>query len=346
MLVRTLLPCLAVLAALAFLHGCYYLQQGTALWSTYSRARPIDELLRRSDLPPETRVFLELTLRIREFGHGLGLKDNANYTTYAEIGRDWLAVVVSASKPLAFQPHLWWHPIVGSVPYQGYFDLEAARAEAQRLREAGWDVWLRSVSAFSTLGWFRDPLFDFMRRYSVGRIADLLLHEQTHATIWVPGHVDFNESLAVVVGRRGALAFLAAEYGPDSPELREYAQDLDRQRDFLDRIQSLKNDLQDLYASTLSEADKFREKERRIEAFRQSLPPTLAHWRDRPLNNAVISTFSTYESGVDRIEAYLALSGGLEPMLRNLQEANRTAADFRADPWAWLARETEGTRSP
>ncbi len=340
-MVRNLLPSLLILAVLTILHGCYYLRQGSALWDIYGKAKDIRLLLSSQNLDPETRNFLERTLRIREFGISLGLKDNDNYTTYAEIDRDYLAAVVSACRPLEFQPHLWWHPVVGSVPYQGYFDIEEARAEAKRLESQGWDVWIRGVNAFSTLGWFRDPLFHFMKGYNAGQLADLLLHEQTHATLWVSGHPDFNESLAVVVGRRGALAYLNETYGENSQELRDYRRRLDTNRKFLDLFLGLKKVLGELYARDVSRDRMLTEKARTIKEFQENLPEDLAAWKTRPINNAVLMTLSTYEDGVAKIESFFDLNGGLKPSLEILKRA-----DFRGDPWTWLDRELARTRSP
>lgn len=330
---RNLLPQLLLLAGLFLSQGCYYLQQGGALWNTYSSAKDIRQLLNGSNLDPDTRRFLEKTLQIRDFGLSLGLKDNANYTSYVELDRDYLAAVVSASRPLAFEPYLWWHLVVGSVPYQGYFDINQARAEARRLEAEGWDVWIRSVNAFSTLGWFRDPLFSYMKKYSIGQLADLLLHEQTHATIWVSGHADFNESLAVVVGRKGALSFLAETYGESSEEYLDYQGRLKANSEFLDLFLDLKKKLSEVYNSDRSDQQKLADKQRIIREFQENLPPELETWKTRTVNNAVLMTLSSYEDGVEKIERLLHLSGGLEPFLETLKKA-----DFMGNPWKWLDR--------
>jgi predicted aminopeptidase len=107
------------------------------------------------------------------------------------------------------------------VPYKGFFDVERARRERDDLQALGYDVILRPVTAYSTLGFFSDPVLSDMLRYPDDSLADLLIHELTHATIYVKGHTDFNESLATFVGRQGSLDFLAQRHGADSPALRD-----------------------------------------------------------------------------------------------------------------------------
>lgn len=321
----TLLPALLT-------QGCYYLQQGTALLGIYSRAREITDLLQDPQLTPEVRSFLELALRIRRFGVELGLRDTPNYSAYVELDRQYLASVVSASRPLAFEPHLWWHPFVGSVPYQGYFDPGQALAEKERLEKEGWDVWVRPVRAFSTLGWLRDPLFSFMIHFSPGQLAELLLHEQTHATVWIPGQVAFNEALAVVVGRLGARQFLQAAFGPDSPEALAYEEYLRTNQEFLDLFLGLKRSLEELYREDLAPQAMLAEKERRIEAFRQALPESLAAWRRAVINNAVLLTLGTYEDRTAEVEAFVNDLGGVRPALEKLRDLPRN----HPDPWGWM----------
>jgi len=332
--VRYLIPSLILVLLLVFLHSCYYLRQGSALFQIYGSAQKIDEVMKNPQLDSETREFLTLVQDIRNFGTRLGLKQNQNYTTYAVIGRDYLAAVVSASKPLAFEPYQWWHPIVGFVPYQGYFDLEEALQEARSLKNQGWDVWVRSVRAFSTLGWFSDPLFHFMKKYSEGELADLLLHEQTHATLWLPNYVSFNEAVAVVVGRKGALTYLEEKYGAEGRPYIEYQQRLKTNQEFLKLFLDLKQQLQELYSSPLEVEIKLQKKETIIKTFQENLPPELSGWKDRPINNAVLMTFSTYEDGVDKLTQYFENCGGLSSFLKNLSQI-----DSRSDPWKWLDEE-------
>ena len=202
--------------------GCYSIRQGTAFLGYLCRARPLETLLEPTGNPEEderNRVFVERVHDIRYFAqYELGLNVGRNYTRYVAIDRDFLAAVVSASAKDSFTTHLWRYPIVGALPYRGYFNVEGARRQRERLEARGLDVWVRGVDAFSTLGWFRDPVFTFMRNYRVDRLADLIIHESLHATVWLRGQGHFNEELADFVGRKGAKLYIISRFGEDSYE--------------------------------------------------------------------------------------------------------------------------------
>ncbi|MDR1100277.1 MAG: aminopeptidase, partial [Treponema sp.] len=216
--VYTLLPALMaaalILGGSAFFSGCYTLTQGTAMLGYLARAVPLESLLEDGDsafgsAAEENRRFVELVHDIRRFAiDELGLAASENYTTYVAIDRDYLAAVVSASAADSFDRHEWWFPVVGSVPYKGFFSAAGARKERVKLEKRGLDVWVRGVDAFSTLGWFQDPLYSYMRSYPPDRLADLLIHESVHATVFLKGHVQFNEELAEFIGSEGARLYM------------------------------------------------------------------------------------------------------------------------------------------
>ncbi|MDR0668761.1 MAG: aminopeptidase [Treponema sp.] len=218
---------LVLLGAAGFLFsGCYTLTQGVTMLGYLGRAVPLEELSGREDaggLPSDedaerTARFVERVYDIRRFAAELGLKESANYTRYVELDRDYLAAVVSASARDSFTRHEWWFPVVGKVPYKGFFNVDGARKERDRLEKRGLDVWVRGVDAFSTLGWFTDPLYSYMRDYPVYRLADLLIHELLHATVYIKGQSQFNEELAEFVGSEGARMYIEQHYGRESAE--------------------------------------------------------------------------------------------------------------------------------
>ncbi|GHV72026.1 aminopeptidase [Spirochaetia bacterium] len=234
-----------LLGAAAFFSGCYTLTQGSAMLGYLNRAVPLEEV------PDE--VFTARIQDIRRFAReDLGLRDTPNYTKYVEIDRDYLAAIVSASAKDSFTTYHWWFPVVGSVPYKGFFEVKGARKEAEKLRKKDLDVWVRQVDAFSTLGWFKDPLYSYMKNYSVHALADLIIHETLHATIYLPSQSQFNEELAEFIGSQGARLYVEKIFGPDSEEYQNIDGTKNDQAAFIAFIQGLIAELDALYQSPLN----------------------------------------------------------------------------------------------
>lgn len=186
-----------------------------------SRRRPIVRVIEDPTTAPETRRKLELVLQARDFAaHGIGLNAGQSYTTYSWVDSDTLLLVVSGSRRDRFQAYTWWFPIVGRVPYKGFFQFDAAHREAARLEAAGYDAYVRPAGAFSTLGWFNDPLLNTLLRYDDVSLVNTVIHELLHNTIFVPGQAAFNESFANFVGERGAIEFFCERDGPASERCR------------------------------------------------------------------------------------------------------------------------------
>ncbi len=162
------------------------------------------------DLDPDTRRKLETVLATREFARGLGFDVDGSFGSLSYSDEGTNVTVVTAAKRTALEPYTWWFPIVGRVPYKGYFDAARAWAEAAALEARGYDTYVRSAPAFSTLGWFADPLLRHQLRNDEEFLVDLVLHELFHATYYVKGQSAFNESLATFAGHRGAIAFFRA----------------------------------------------------------------------------------------------------------------------------------------
>ena len=188
--------------------GCYLGRAGWEEAKILAGRRSIRELVASTDLNSLTRGKLQIVLAARDFAEdSLALNAGESFTMFTRLERDTLLLLLSAARRDALVPHTWWFPIVGRVPYKGYFDFEAARDAARALNAEGYDINLRPASAFSTLGWFNDPLLSTTLRQDSADLVNTVIHEITHNTFYAPDQTVFNESFASFVGARGAAAF-------------------------------------------------------------------------------------------------------------------------------------------
>jgi predicted aminopeptidase len=204
---------IAILAILFALSptGCYLSRAGWEEAKILGRRRPITAIVQDSAVDAATRAKLRLVLEARDYArYTLGLDVEDSFTTYSPLSRDTLVLLVSAAHRDRLEPYTWWFPIVGRVPYKGFFDFGAARDLGARLAREGFDVYLRPASAFSTLGWFNDPLLSTTLRADSLDLVNTIIHEVTHNSYYGSGEAVFNESFANFVGARGAEAFFLA----------------------------------------------------------------------------------------------------------------------------------------
>lgn len=319
----------------------YVIKAGIAEAKILRARRPIPEVLQDSATDADTRGKLSFALEARRFAADeLGIDVGDAYTQYTQLDTDTLALVVSAAHKDRLVPKTWWFPIVGHVPYKGFFDEEDAREAQADLEAEGFDTYLRPTAAFSTLGWFNDPLLSTVLRGDDVEVVETVLHELAHRHLFVPGRVGFNESFATFVGRVGAARFFCTREGggPDTVKcLRAQARWRDYQR-FSVFVDGLVAELEALYArGDLDRAAKLDRREviftAALERFDADVQPaferfTFGGFRRTPLNNATLLARMRYYHRLPDFQGLLEEEGGaLAGVLQRLKDGVDTVDD-------------------
>lgn len=262
-------------------------------------AKPIPEVIRDEKTPPRIRELLAQIDPIKKFGEKNGLKPTPNYREYVKLDRPAAVWVVSACEPLRFKSKEWSFPIVGAFPYLGWFDLKAAKEYAEKLKQEGWDVDVRGAGAYSTLGWFRDSILSSMipsGKEALGDLVNVVLHESVHATVYIPSQAYFNESIASFVADHLTLDYLD-QLGPERKAEKEaYLDSEKRSKGVYDRLHQGYVDLDELYRSNQSDAEKLKKKAEIIKQLQEELK------LKRPFNNASLVQYKTYHTGSQDFE--------------------------------------------
>jgi len=315
------------LACVAALAGCsamdtadYYWQGASGQLEILSRAKPIGDVINESS-DAVLRQRLMRVQEIRAFAiHDLGLPDNGSYTRYSDLGRPFVVWNVFATPELSLKSKQWCFPIAGCVSYRGYFNEQDARDEAARLKSAGEDVWLSGVPAYSTLGYFDDPVLSTFVRWPETEVARMVFHELAHQVLYVKDDTQFNESFAATVEEEGVRRWLATQ---GNPQLDAQFTRSERLRHvFRDLITDTRAELAAVYASEASEADKRERKAAAFAGMREGYErakagePGLAGY-DRWFagvagagpNNASISSVALYTGQVPAFKELLAEEG-------------------------------------
>ena len=334
-------------AATATCSPFYVLRAGVEEAKILSRRRPITEVIDDPTTSEEVRRKLDLVLQARTFAsERLNLRAGDSYTSYSWVDRDTLALVLSAARKDRFQAYTWWFPIVGHVPYKGFFSLDAARRAAEDLERKGYDTYIRPTSAFSTLGWFPDPLLSTLLRYSDVDLVSTVIHEITHNTVFVPSNVSFNESFASFVGDRGAIEFFCGIEGEDGERCAEARRQWADNVIFGRFLEGLIADLEAVYARTdLTTEERVARRDevyaRARDRFVREVQPRLSNpgYRGfanlRP-NNARLIAIRLYYDRLWLFDEVLERHGGDLPAT---VRAIRTAlADAGGDPFDVLRR--------
>ena len=228
----------------------YGIGQGLGQWEILRSAIPVEEVLADPNVPDSVKQKLRLVQEVRQYAvDSLGIDDSKNYTTiYDQKGKDILWIV-TGSKPFALEAKEWQFPFLGSVPYKGFFSYEKVLAEEVSLLEEGWETNIRAPGGWSTLGWFKDPILSNMLSDSEGDLANTIIHELTHNTIFVRDSVELNENLASFIGDQGALRFLKYKFGVVSPLYQNYVKAKADRNLYTDHILRGADSLDSLYSN-------------------------------------------------------------------------------------------------
>lgn len=288
----------------------FYSQAAVGQLEVLAKREPIDRVIAETD-DDDLRDRLELNKRLLAFAEEeLLMPSSGSYELYAAIGREHLVWVVHAAPELSMEPKRWWYPVVGKQSYRGFFREDLADAEVTRLEADGYEAWVGGVDAFSTLGWFRDPVMDtFVRREEVD-YAELIFHELVHRKYYVSGKTNFNEAMAEAVAREGVRRWFRATGRPEMA--RRYDERLGRIHQARDAIGGAAERLRQAFARDISDEEKRRLKEREISRLKSRLRELrtewgrgLKSWIEEPINNARLNSFTTYEADVPRFVALL-----------------------------------------
>ena len=315
-----------------------HLAQGQAriIWQTQQTT----DFRKRESTPDSVKKQFVLVDSILHFAHSIGLNSKGQYTKFYDTGGDPISWNVSAAPQNSFTPYIWHFPLVGGVPYKGFFNRSRAEREYNRLISEGYDVLLRPVSAYSTLGYLSDPLLSTMLSYPPHVLADLILHELTHATMYAKGHADFNESVATFIGQEGARQFLRKFFGKENEHLQKLEEERQDRHRFRLFIHELTQDLDSLYQASPEDTDLFDKRERVFaraqERFEKTLPlytnqgyRAFLQWE---INNARLLSYRRYNSKQDVFQRILTqFEGDLNQSIAHFSQCSNT--DY---PWKCL----------
>jgi predicted aminopeptidase len=334
--------------------GCspvYVAKAGWAEMKILRGRRPFDEVIADVRTDEDTRNKLILARQARAFSiHKLKLNAGDSYTSFTQLETDTLAWVLSAAYKDRLESKTWWFPVVGRVPYKGYANEDGARKAQSKLDDEGFDTYLRTTSAFSTLGWFADPLLSSLLRYDEVDLVETIIHELSHNHLFVKGRVRFNESFATFVGRTGAIRFFCGPEGTaqNPPECQKAKARWDDYQAFSRFLDEFIGELQEVYSNGVLPVDeKVAARERLFQSYQeryrqrptQEVSPLIRGFLGRPLNNATLLSRMRYFHRLGDFQALLDQHGG------DLPAAIATLADGAKavdDPFDLLPAESRG----
>ena len=350
-----------LLLAMLAMSGCQSLSfYGQAIKGQYqiiACREGIEKLLADPDTPAPLKAKLQLVQSLRAFaGKELKLPVDGHYQKYADMHRRFVVWNVEAAPEFSLEPTTWWYPLVGSLEYRGYFSEGDATGYAARLRKKGYDVYVGGVEAYSTLGWFKDPVLNTFIFEPEPDLAETLFHELGHQRVFASGDTDFNEAFATTVGQEGARRWLRAK--GDRAAAENYAVRLRRTAQFAHLIQTTRGRLEALYGDERTEDGKIKaartkravppaqlrqQKQELLDRLRREYAQLKAQWGGDteydgwfagPINNAQLNSVAAYYDLVPGFERLLEQNGG--DLEKFYEASERLAREPKADRHRWL----------
>ncbi|WP_342775514.1 aminopeptidase [Leptospira idonii] len=301
----------------------------------------IEKVLAEKKLEPKFLEKLKLIQEAREYAISkLGLNEKGGFVYYTHLDRDEIGWNVSASQTLAFESYTWWFPIAGTVPYKGYFDKKLAQELETSLKEEGYDTRIRVIGGYSTLGWFSDPVLSPQLSWKEHRLVGLVFHELAHATAYLPGDSDLNESYASFVEEKGMEIYYLEKEGKASKSLEDAKKDKAYRQKTLQLLSRYAKKLESLYASVLGKEEKLNQKRNIISEFKrevieQNLVPKekAEEFQKKEWNNEDFLGVLRYHSGENSFEKLFKESGENFPKFHEsvrklFQLSDRERKDF------------------
>lgn len=360
---KRLLFAMVVVVALLLSLSCtslgYYTRTLAGGAKILVQREPIHRLLEKGELDPDLERRLQLVLEILTVAHeDLELPDNGSYRSYVELERDAVVWNVMAAPSLSIEPVTWCFPFAGCVSYRGYFSQRRAQRFADKLERRGFDVTVRSVAAYSTLGWFRDPVLSTFLVGDDWQIAAFLMHELAHQKLYVPGDTELNESFATFIEELGVRRFFAARTtrAEDDVEIEPMMVASERERAFTGLVLDYRARLVEIYSSDLEPSTKLQRKadvfDQLRAAYRElsadwSGGPRYDGWFERDLNNADLIPIGDYHGLVPAMAGLYRASGSLDAFYRAVESLGElTPEERRASLAETLAVEAPSAENP
>jgi predicted aminopeptidase len=323
--------------------GCsslgYYTQSINGQIEILAKRQPIENLIKANELPPETISQLKLVREIRSFAiNELGLPDNNSYLHYADLERNFVVWNVFATPELSLQSREWCYLIVGCLSYRGYFSEEAAHTFGDELKTQGFDVFVGGVTAYSTLGWFADPVLNTMLQHGDAYLAKVIFHELAHQKVYIKNDTEINEAFADTVADVGMHRWLAYNR---SLTYEEFAEIQKQEDEFVELVMHYRNQFDDLYKSDISDSQKRLNKsvifEQMVNKYKQTQTAQNEYnryesWFATGLNNAKLMAVVTYRKYLPGFKKMLlAVDNNLERFYQLAEQLSHCSYEQRRD---------------
>jgi predicted aminopeptidase len=302
---------------------------------------PIEEILKKGEVDQEAKEKIRFIQEVKRYGEEkLGLRTTESYSKYFEVKGPVLHVI-TASKKDCLQLYRWNFPITGKVTYKSFFTEKGVLKEKQFLETKGYDTFIQQAGAYSTLGWLKDPIFSSMLQWEEDALANLILHEMTHTTIYFKGQTDFNEQLATFVGNRGAIDFLTEKYGKESKEVMEAVHNQEDDLLFSRWIDQACQRLSDFYSEEISRDEKIKGRGKIFSSLKEDFKKIsfktdcYKNFEKLDLNNAVLLAYRRY---IHHLENFQALYEYLGNDLRKTIEFFKKIQASKEEASSYLER--------